>query len=139
MKMKIVYFYPPNIKEISEKFKLRKTVVFTYGNIIYNPGRGKITDDLKVHESTHMRQQAKGPWYGPELWWKEYLKNPAFRLDQEVEAYRNQLIYFKSKNHDVRKVLAFKDKLARDLSSEIYGNLVHYQTADRLIKNGFSY
>ena len=79
--MKIIRDYPPNIEAIRAEFELNPRVVFTYGETIYNPGGGKITDDLMVHEETHAKQQGDDPG----AWWDRYLVDVDFRLNQEVE------------------------------------------------------
>jgi hypothetical protein len=129
--MKIVFEYPPNIEDIKKKFVLRPTVIFTYGDTIYNPGRGIITKDLMVHEETHQRQQG----IDPAGWWMLYLNDPQFRLSQEVEAYQNQYQYFIKYNHGRNEIFLFVLKIARDLSSSLYGNVVEYHEAVKLIKN----
>jgi hypothetical protein len=130
--MKIVFDYPPNIDEIRKVFTLRPTVVFTYDDTIYNPGRGTIDSALMIHEATHSRQQGDDP----AGWWKKYLSDPKFRLDQEVYAYRNQYRNFAKTCRDRNTVALFLHRIASDLSSQLYGGIVGYQEAVRLIKGG---
>jgi len=133
--MKIVKAYPPNIETIRAKFTLRPTVIFTYGDTIYNPIGGKITEDLMVHEQTHEKQQGDDP----AGWWDKYLVDADFRLSQEVEAYRNQYqCYLETKcikNGKLRRVRLskFLKKISTDLASPIYGNIVTVKEARELI------
>lgn len=129
--MKIVYDLPPNYKEIVKVFDLTgKNPVFTYGDIIYYPfGKGnKIPLHLIMHESTHKDQQGNDP----KKWWDEYLRSPEFRLNQELEAYRNQFQFYKNKN---KSWMPFLKSIARDISSPMYGNMVSYNEALDYILN----
>lgn len=75
-------------------------LVITYGDTVYC--KYPISEDLKVHEATHIEQQAK---MGVELWWKTYITDVKFRLEQETAAYINQARYIKENfsRHDRRK------------------------------------
>ncbi len=130
--MQIIVNYPPNIDKIDNAFNARgKPVVFTYGNIIFNPLDGEVTRDLLKHEETHMKQQGSDI----EGWWDRYIKDKDFRLKQELEAYRNQYNFIKNSGKNWNYVSIFLSRIATDLSSEIYGNIISYDEAMRLIKN----
>jgi len=132
--MKIVIDYPPNIEKIKEAFgEIRPSIVFTFGDTLYNPGNGNISDDLMVHEEIHMKQQGDNP----EAWWEKYLMDSTFRLHEELEAYRNQYKQFwsHSKNRDRQRSFMFATKLAIDLSGPIYGNIIGFQDALNMIKS----
>ena len=131
--MKIINDFPPNFDEIEEHFgSIPVTVVFTYGDTIYAPGHGDISDHLMIHESTHMAQQEGDP----ESWWKKYLEDPFFRLEQEIEAYHAQYKYYSRIQKDRNKRLRFLHRISVDLSSTIYGGIVGYRQAMQLIKKG---
>jgi len=127
--MEIVFDFPPNIEELRKHFTLKDTIVFTYGNKLHNPGRGNIDEHLMIHEKTHSRQQD----IDPAGWWEKYIKDPKFRVMQEVEAYRNQYKSF-VKGKDRNKIFLFLHGIAVDLSSGIYGNALSYEEAKQLIK-----
>lgn len=91
-----------------------------------------MTEDLIVHEETHRDQQMS--YLTPGEWWEKYLEDPEFRLSQEVEAYRNQYREFIKKCHDRNKIFLFVHRIAGDLSSSLYGNMIDYQKAIKLIK-----
>ena len=130
--MKIVNEWPKNIKEIEKVFNIRgKEVVFTYGDILYNPHNVEVHRHLLIHEQTHERQQGKDP----ESWWARYLKDKEFRLSQEVEAYQNQFKFIKSSIKDPYRVVLALDELAEHLSSRIYGNMIKFKEARKLIKS----
>jgi len=136
MKLKIEYNYPPNYDRIINRFpsvKGRKGIIFTYGDTVYIPrGKGMIPDHLKVHEKTHIKQQINGP----EFWWNKYLENDEFRLSQEVEAYQNQYNYYCQKDKSLKSQRLFLRRIAMDLSSAIYGNMIEFEQAKKLIKKG---
>lgn len=127
--MKIVQGFPPNIQRIWKTFKTPPNAVFTYGDTIYNPSGGDIDTYLETHEATHMRQQGDNPF----IWWKTYLINKKFRLDQEVEAYQNQYLHFCSNKKDYGRQQEFLDRLAKDLSSSMYGNITTFYQAKEKI------
>ena len=104
--------------------------VFTYGEALFNPGKADIPTHLMKHEETHTRQQLA---MGADDWWKKYLADPEFRLDQEAEAYGNQYkyIYGNKKNGWARA--EWLTKLAHDLSSELYGRMISMEEAEKLI------
>jgi len=131
--MEIIVGFPPNIEKIREKLSPNEKTVFTYGDTLYNPGNHfPIPAELMAHEETHMRQQGEDP----EKWWEEYLENPRFRFAQELEAYQAQYKKYRklTTNKKLRNTLA--DRLATDLSSPLYGNIVDYYTARQKIKFG---
>jgi hypothetical protein len=83
--MEIIHDFPPNFDEIEKVFgSIPITVVFTYGSKIYAPGHGDISENLMVHEQIHEAQQAEAG--GPESWWKRYLEDPIFRLEEISES-----------------------------------------------------
>lgn len=132
--MKIVRAFPPNYDEICRHFDIRgrNTIIFAYGDTLYNPGGGTIDECLMKHEETHERQQAA---MGVKEWWAKYLIDAQFRLSQEVEAYRNQ--YAHSLKVMARPGRRFLLKtISKDLSGPMYGNIVTQEQAEALIKNG---
>jgi hypothetical protein len=134
---KVVNEPPPIFEKIAEKFPVVRTnraVIFTYGDTIYNPGGNYIDDELMLHEETHIRQQAMMNG-GKDAWWDKYLEDPQFRTDQELEAYQAQ--FNATRTRYGRPVWRRELKrLARDLSSPIYGNILSYDEAAKLIKEG---
>lgn len=129
--MKVVKETPPNYEEICKVFDIRgsKSIVFTYGDTIYNPGGGKISKHLLVHEKVHIKQQGDNP----AGWWDRYLVDKKFRLDQEVEAYRKQWRHILRNNHNLKERAFLLNKIAGDLSGPIYGNVVGMGEAVELI------
>ncbi|HEC32912.1 MAG TPA: hypothetical protein ENI63_01470 [Candidatus Kaiserbacteria bacterium] len=127
--MKIVYKYPPNIEKIRAVFPLHKGIIFTYGDTLYNPDRGKIDEALMKHEETHTRQQ------GDDIdgWWEKYFVDVDFRMKQELEAYQNQYKYaVENYSRNMRRVLL--KVISKDLSSAMYGNIISEEEAKGAIK-----
>lgn len=129
--MKISKAFPPNYKYIKAKFNPPVGTLYTYGDTIYAPGIAfDLPADLIVHEETHEIQQDGDP----EEWWGMYLTDVQFRLDQEVQAYRNQYRYY-LKHNNRQQAFLFLDDIAHDLSGPMYGNMISYKTAFQLIKS----
>ena len=131
--MNIVKGYPPNYNKIKKKFDFgNRYVVFTYGEILFNPAGVVIPPHLHIHEQTHSKQQSI---VKPEVWWDKFLEDKKFRLDQEIEAYREQYKFIKSAHnrHDRRMLLK---QISQDLGSGMYGNIVKKKEAEELIKGG---
>lgn len=131
--MKVVYTYPPNYDAIKAAFNPPSTVCFTYGDTLYAPnGQGEPSEDLVAHELTHVRQQGNDP----AGWWERYINEPQFRLEQEVEAYRNQYQKYVEINKDRNARVRFLIKIANDLASPIYGGIISPSEAMEKIRKG---
>lgn len=125
--MNVVVGWPPNRAAIERAIGAApEHAVYAWGDTIYSPSGDDLADHLVEHERTHSRQQAEIG--GPETWWQRYLTDRDFRLDQEVEAYRAQLAFVQSA-HRKRLLL----KLAGDLSGPLYGRLISFGEAVRLL------
>ena len=140
---KVEIEFPPNYKELCEVFDIKdsKTIVFTWGDTLYNPFNIPISQDLLVHEQTHTRQQQslikdyETLQKGARLWYNKYIKDKDFRLDQEIAAYRNQYKFFTEVVKDRNKQAKFLWEIARHLSSEMYGNIIEHSEAMQKIRN----
>jgi hypothetical protein len=128
----IVHARPPIYDRIVAVFPAARQnhVVFTYGDKIYNPSGGEIHETLMAHEETHVTQQTD---MGKDIWWDRYLEDPTFRIVQELAAYQKQfqLVRELYQRPVWRKEL---NRLAKDLSSPIYGDLMSFEYAKQLIK-----
>lgn len=131
--MKILVAFPPNIKQIAEKFGLTveqaKNLLYAYGDTIYNPGNHKISRDLIVHETTHSMRQGKNI----EAWWKKYLNDSEFRIMEELEAYTNQYKAFCEDQKDRNMRAKFLHRIATDVSGPVYGNMLSFKDAREVI------
>lgn len=107
-----------------------KHTVWTYGDTLYNPGDIYVPDHLMAHEQTHSVQQDKyfeeaADAYtvtaaGKDAWWKRYLADPEFRLEQELQAYAVQYAFFCEHKRDRNERFRFALQLARSLSGPLY-------------------
>lgn len=92
--------YDAAIKKFGGAADFNKGIVYTYGDTVHVK-KGVLRDDVEAHETVHVVQQTKYPG-GAEAWWKRYMEDPKFCLDQELEAYRAQY-KFVLKNYHKRQ------------------------------------
>ena len=122
--------HPPMFRKINQSFDVRgKPVIFCWGDTIYNPTGMKIAPQLRVHEAVHSTQQGNDP----ETWWNHYIADPAFRLEQEIPAHRAEYRCVLGSGLNDGPVLEMLDRIAERLSSPLYGSLIDYEEARRLI------
>jgi|ERR1035437_1511970 hypothetical protein len=133
--MQIKYTTPPNWDKIVAKFNVKETDhnYYTYGDCIYIPSRIQVTQDILRHEMTHAEQQNHDENVA-NIWWQNYIHDPEFRLDQEVEAYGNQYYFLCQNNKDRNKQARILHEFASVLAGPLYNNCVEYQEAYRRIK-----
>lgn len=120
--MNIVNSAPPNYKDIVSVFPAaaKPGVIFTYGDTIYNPSGGPISDPLMAHEGIHCGRQ------GTEVkkWWSKYLVDPEFRLAEELPAHRAEYRAFKTICSDRNAINSYLIEVANRLSSPLYGAVI---------------
>jgi len=127
--MTVVNAYPPNIDEIRARFNPPRGTIYAYGDTIYAPDSGPLPADLIAHEEVHFVQQRRVG--GPEAWWRRYIDDARFRLEQEVEAYRVQWAIVRDMPRPERR--ARLQHICRSLSSRMYGGIVTYEQARKLV------
>ena len=113
------------MKEYKEQFAITDDTIFALGEDIYT--NNPLTPDLYVHELVHLRQQKE---VGLTEWVYDFLHDEEARLRYEIEAYREQLMSIKDRNHRYRVLV----DSARKLSSDLYGNIVSFKDAMDLLK-----
>jgi len=129
---------PPIWENACAAFQINpKNTIFTYGDIIYNPGGKTLSEDVIAHETVHIQQQSVD---GPDLWWGKYLRDPEFRIQQEVRAYAAQFAFLISKYKDKNQRVRILMDLAQLLSGPLYANAISHTEAMMLIQqcSGFS-
>lgn len=159
--LEIVVALPPNFELIQAALpNASREHTYCYGDKIYNPSGKDVPIDVQYHEYIHSQQQAAHD-AGVNGWWTEYLIDPNFRLQQEVEAYGHQYAYAKEKliaadeetrakgRRDVALGIGgnkhlgggvnniLKDilySMASALSGPEYGSLISYGAAESAIK-----
>ena len=130
--MRQIFKFPPNIKEIEKVFgpDKKKTLIYCYGEDIYNPHKIELEQHILVHEEVHVKQQRQ---YGRDYWWMRYLEDPQFRLEQELEAYAVQYAFVKT-IVPVKISDLFLDDISAVLASEVYGNILNIHQAKTRIR-----
>lgn len=128
--MEILIAKPPIWDACDEAFELDGREIFCYGNIIYNPSGGRIPKCLMEHEKVHRGQQGDDP----EVWWIMYIDDPAFRLNQELEAHKKEFRVFRLMNHCGKDRVAYLEMIAERLASPMYGNMITKEAAMQRIK-----
>lgn len=119
----------PLVDEAMNKFDIADridNIAFTYGDTIY--AKRDLSFGLVAHEIIHIIQQKN---IGKDIWWRRFLNDFLFRLEQEVEAYRNQYRVYKL-NDPVGAEVEL-ERIAQDLSGKMYGNIVDFDRAKELI------
>lgn len=129
--MRIVFERPPLFNLINAKFRIAgKPVIFSWGDIIYNPQRIHIPPELLAHEAVHGRRQGNDI----EFWWRAYCAaDPRFRLAEEVLAHRAEYraILDECDNRHARRT--YLKRVAKRLANPIYGSMVSVARARDLI------
>ncbi len=134
--MKFTTERPPIYDEANKLFGLEEhgyKAVFTYGDTCYNPSGCEIDSFLIRHEETHMEQQdANGDVAA--MWWKRYIQDPEFRVDQEAEAYGAQYKLYtqQERRRDMRAQYLWG--LAKMLSGPMYGKAISHSEAMKAIR-----
>jgi len=114
----------PLLEEYKKVFNVTPNTIFAYDHKIYS--NNELPKHLIIHEQVHHKQQDR---HGLDNWVKRYLEDPKFRLDMEVEAYKIQLESIKDQRGRALQTMIS----AKDLSSDLYGNIVTYRQALKLI------
>lgn len=119
--MRIIKERPPIYDAICSIIgKPPATAIFAYGDTIYNPSGLSLPEDIIRHEQVHQKQQGDAVVD----WWRKYLRDEEFRLDQEIEAYGVQYKFI----HETNTSREFRFKalmqMAKSLASPMYGDLI---------------
>lgn len=113
------------IEEYKKVFKVTEGTIFAYDGNIY--ANSPLPQHLIIHETVHLERQKE---MGADKWVDKYLTDKEFRLNEEILAYREQLKSIK--NRDERAKLLIK--CSQDLSSPLYGNIVTFFEALKLLR-----
>lgn len=132
--------WPPNIECIRAVLPVSEGNIFAYGNVIFNPGGREIPPWLIAHEQVHFEQQrALSRWWrrnGAEVWWRRFLKDPAFRLEQELDAHRAEYREFCCIHSDRNMRARGLQLMSKRLAAPMYGGLITFELAKKEIQNG---
>lgn len=120
--MRIVYERPPLFELIDAKFHVAgKPVIFSWGDRIYNPERIEIGPGLMAHEAVHGERQRTADI---DLWWRQYLASPYFRLQEELPAHRAELRVLLGDATNRHERRAHVKSVVSRLSGPLYGGLI---------------
>lgn len=120
---------PPIYQRCKDAFGIDwdKGVIITYGDTIYC--KFPLPYDLLEHEKVHIRQQEET---GADEWWERYFLEPDFRLSQELEAYRRQVIALKEYMFDKNKRFKVYNFIWKSMA-DMYGGMCTLEEAKKLI------
>ncbi len=104
--------------------------LFPWAPDIYNPSGLDIPPDIFVHELKHIVQQGKNP----KEWWDKYILDKNFRLEQELEANREQYKFICKLTKDREQRNKALIAMAKNVSGEIYNVSISFQEAYQKIK-----
>jgi hypothetical protein len=102
-------------------------IIITYGDTIYC--KYPLTPEKIAHETIHTIQQQD-----PVAWWDKYIEDVDFRISQELEAYKAECEFIKKGNKSRNEKYQLIRQNAIDLSSFIYGNIISFSEAYKLLK-----
>ena len=121
---------PPNYEDIKKALGdvWEQDVAITYGDTIHT-ARTDLLPDVIVHEQVHQKQQGNSP----AVWWQMYLTDKTFRYEQERAAYIAQAKFIKKYILDRNARFKCLSEVAQDFSSPIYGNIITYDDAIKLL------
>lgn len=120
MRIEIRKGWPPNIEKIRAVLPVSESNIFAFGGKIYNPSGGELTSPLIEHEKVHFRQQG---WF-PRLWWWRFLRDPVFRLQQELEAHRAEYREFCRWEGNKRIRFQYLQGLGARMAAPMYGGMI---------------
>lgn len=127
----VINDWPPNIEEIRMVLPVTERNIFAYDNVIFNPGGGKLPQELHQHEAVHFKQQAA---IGVEAWWLAYLADEKFRLAQEIPAHKAEYRCFCKYNRDRNEQARRLRDMGRRLAAPMYGGIITINEAMKRIR-----
>lgn len=129
--MEIVRDFPPIWDEIKATFDVvGRPIIFAWGERIYNPTGVYIDPGLLAHEMMHGKRQG-GDIVG---WWRRYIEDTRFRLDEEIPAHQAEYIARMKTAHNRTQRRSTEKMIAKRLSSPLYGNIISTAQARKLLK-----
>ena len=128
--MKVSTDYPPNFDDIKAAFNPGRGVIYCYGDTIYGPEcKHPIAPELHAHEEVHSERQGDDP----ELWWDFYIADPSFRLAEEIPAHQAEYAHVIASGANRPARRRALQHIAKKLSSPLYGSMITFAKAKRLI------
>lgn len=139
--MIVVVDRPPMWDLIDKTFHVAgKAILFAWGDRIYNPMGVTVPKELHAHEEIHGERQLAYAGCGPLTaedcvlnWWRLYIKDPAFRLAEEIPAHRAEYLSFCKRHADRNSRAKMLSMISMKLAAPLYGSLVTHAEARKLI------
>lgn len=128
MRQRVIVGKPPVydrcVAAFGEKVIVGQPIIWSWGEVIYNPLDIDITRELYAHEAVHGARQLDDVL----TWWDQYLANKEFRYVEEYLAHRAEW-------RNMVKYAAGKDltpafeAIAGRLASPLYGEMTTLEAA----------
>lgn len=140
--MRVIDGWPPIIDEIRAAFPIadRSDIIFSWGESIYAPGGQQVSPAIMIHERVHCIRQISHVG-GVTGWWRSYLADPKFRLDEEILAHRAEFRFWATKPNANKPVDGFRSarlyhltQIAKRLASPLYGLSISMADAKKIIE-----
>ena len=132
MTQQIINDYPPLFDEIDAAFNVRgKSIMFSFGDRLYNPEGIEIPPELVAHEAVHGERQSSGQRVRD--WWRRYMADRLFRLNEEIPAHQAEYRYLLEHGNRYQRCSALRRTAAR-LAAPLYGRLIPPNAAELLLR-----
>lgn len=129
--MQIIYDFPPLFDEINIRFHIRgKPVIFAWGDVIYNPSAIVVSPMLIEHETVHAKRQGNDV----EGWWRRYIDDDAFRLQEELLGHMAEYKFLTSRSSNRAERRRALKQTAKRLALPIYGYSLTTAQATKLLQ-----
>jgi hypothetical protein len=129
----IVIDVPPLWDEIDAAFKVAgKSVVFSWGDKIFNPQDVDIPPEIIVHEAVHGERQLSDI-VG---WWHRYIDEQQFRFDEELLAHQAEYNFLAEQSYNRHMRRTALKHVAQKLASPLYGKMVNKERARAMLRRG---
>lgn len=136
MASKIVIAKPPNYDQIVAVFPAVATftgVIYSWGDLIYNPDNTQVDPWLRAHERVHADKQKL---MGIEPWWDQYLRDTDFRLAEEIRAHHTEFKQYCIRVGGVRLRERQLQSIAERLCGPLYNGMLTPLEARRAVRLG---
>lgn len=133
LKQTILIENPPIYDRIAQVFDVEgKSILYAWGDRIYNPGGIIIPKELISHERIHGERQGTDE-ASVLAWWDRYLVDAEFRFNEELPAHREEYLSLAKRHRD--KQMLYLQYVGEKLASSLYGNMVTVEQAkDAIIR-----
>lgn len=129
----ISHIVPDIYFQLKERFGVNwDDIIIAYYPHIHIAKGNIITESKYIHELTHIHQQSKFKG-GAKDWFAQYIQDKKFRLTQELEAYKNEIMFINQNIKDRNERYRLIRKIIIDLSSPMYDLGINYEQSKLLL------